>query len=434
MQLVAYGAQDVYLTGNPQVTFFKQLYRRHTNFSMQSVEATFNGMVGWGKRVSCIVPRVGDLMSKVYLIATLPSSTTEEKFGWDTEVGHFLIEEVEIQIGGQVIDKHYGTWLSIWNHLTLPDSKKTGYGAMVFQDYTHITDPFEVSVTVPLQFWFCRHDGLALPLIALQYHEVRIVIKFAQLETLIAASSDAQENYPSGKASAFLNGKPDFETASLFIDYIFLDTDERRKFAQVSHEYLIEQLQYTEESLKTSGINKIKLNFNHPIKELIWVIMSSERKNGHYGLVNYNPEDAGNPEVSGFGVGDSESSQNPCGKALLRFNGHDRFSERGGSYFSYVQPFQHHTAIPKIAGINVYSFALYPELEQPSGTANFSRIDNATLTLTLHSRTANEHNEEANIKNPSHSGDTVSHTAKIFAVNYNVLRIMSGMGGLAYSN
>lgn len=397
MELVAYGAQDVYLSGNPQVTFFKQLYKRHTNFAMQSVEAGFNGSVGFGKRVSLVVPRVGDLMGRVYLQVTLPEFTSTtgdpETVAWIDEVGHFLINNVEIQIGGQVIDKHYGTWLSIWAALTVDKNKEEGYNNMIGipRSTPQIIQP-ATELYIPLQFSFCRSEGLSIPLIALQYHEVRFTVEFEQFANLLGTNGTATDPIT-----------PTLDTARLYIDYFFLDTEERRRFAQTSHEYLIEQLQFTGDESLPNGSFGVKLNFNHPVKELIWVCLSNDRVNNEYHVVET--------------IGTTDYNINPVETAKLQFNGHDRFSARLGRYFGEVQPWQHHTNIPK-AGINVYSFALYPELEQPSGTANFSRIDNSTLSITLNTIAKGED----------------SPYAKIYAVNYNVLRIMSGMGGLAYSN
>ena len=428
MQLVAYGAQDVYLTGNPQVTFFKNLYRRHTNFAMQSVEAQFNGSPAFGKRVSLVVPRVGDLMGRVWLQAQMPEVQTDTgaAFKWDQEVGNFLIKTIEVQIGGQVIDKQYGHWLSIWHQLTLDRGKLEGYNAMVggFQQMSSDLNAF--TVYVPLLFWFCQSEGLALPLIALQYHEVRIVVEFSTFDELTAYSSRAKHTHPDGKASDFGSGVPQLTDAKLYIDYIFLDTSERRKFAQTSHEYLITQVQYATENVNTMGKTNIKLNFNHPIKELIWVILSNYRKNGHYAIpipANTTPPTNG---VSGINGITQDAHANPVKSAQLQFNGHDRFSVREGQYFSDVQPYQHHKNIPQEAGINVYSFALSPEMQQPTGTANFSRIDNANLAIDLSDTAQQEDSED--------DANVVTHTAHIFALNYNVLRIMSGMGGLAYSN
>ena len=369
MQLVAYGAQDIYLSGNPQITFFKVVYRRHTNFSMESIEQTFNGVADFGKKVTCPISRNGDLIHRIYLQAELPGEGT----AW---AGHKLIKSVEVEIGGQRIDKHYADWLHIWNELTQTAGHWDGYklmvnGGDVLSEFpSGATDVADNIVFVPLQFWFCRNPGLALPLIALQYHEVKINLEF-------------------GDAMDVLGAAGNLNSASLFVDYIYLDTDERRRFAQVSHEYLIEQLQFTGDETASS---KIKLNFNHPCKEIVWV-----------------------EKEDGADVGTYVTSYN---SAKLQLNGHERFTARVPQYFQLVQPYQHHERVPttdagKTAGINVYSFALKPEEHQPSGTCNMSRIDNATLNL---------------------AGVNTANTVKVFAVNYNVLRVMSGMGGLSHSS
>ena len=296
-----------------------------------------------------------------------------DDFAWHPYLGHNLIEEVSIEIGGQTIDKHYGTWLNIWNDLTQTSEKEDGYKKMVGNTVamTSIasegpTATPESTMYVPLQFWFCRNPGLALPLIALQYHEVKFNITFA--------AYNANLYYSEGTAPA----APNIE-ASLYVDYIYLDTDERRQFAQVQHEYLIEQLQFTGAETVPSGAYKSKLALNHPCKELIWVIQDSAN-------------DA------------APTAYKTISSAKLQLNGQDRFSERAGEYFNLVQPYQHHTSIPS-DGVYVYSFALNPEQHQPSGTVNMSRIDNATLQLTV----------------------VAGGSLKIFAVNYNVLRIMAGI-------
>jgi len=483
MQLVAYGAQDIYLTGNPQITFFKVVYRRHTNFSMESIEQTFNGSADFSKKVTCTISRNGDLIHRVYLCAVLPQITctsADDSFRWLNWIGHVLVKTVEVEIGGQRIDKHYSDWLHIWNELTQTAEKQSGYENMVgnvprlTQEITGVgtTVPSDYpcdknscipdyTLYIPLQFWFCRNPGLALPLIALQYHEVKINIEFREARSCF-----------NGKGAWGLQ-TPSLRSASLYVDYIYLDTDERRRFAQVSHEYLIEQLQFTGEETVVSTSNKIKLNFNHPCKELVWVVQPDsnilrETVGGpqwfnytdHVDQTYWNgsPESSYGSNANLFSAlsateggirGPTSPSTNASnswegltlssllgsngsvantplydqGKncvfsAKLQLNGHDRFSEREGRYFNYVQPYQHHTRIPAV-GVNVYSFGLKPEEHQPSGTCNMSRIDNATLQLTL-------------------TNDAVSCNrtckVKVFATNYNVLRIMSGMGGLAYSN
>ena len=516
MQLVAYGAQDIYLTGNPQITFFKVVYRRHTNFAMECVEQTLNGSTAAGANVTATVSRNGDLVGKMYVTSVGSQTTTN---------GSGIVATAEVEIGGQRIDKQTAEWMQIWNELSTPESKAVGLKAMMGDVGTVGASSTGVGMLqVPLLFWFCRNPGLALPLIALQYHEVKVKL------TLGAGGTGSED-------------------AKLWADYIYLDTDERRRFAQVSHEYLIEQVQETSASASATQ----KLNFNHPVKELVWT-----------------------------SAGDYTS-------AKLVLNGHDRFAAQEEEYFQLRQPFDHHTAIPsqnlpsaalvssvgaldifsgsytqttveaeswanaavtsgdvivsqggdgtadisgitaavtdvdaetaatlvysflkndlvilpkvgdivsvKVSGIcsitnavtaaadavevvakvtgiadgaltggltnaanyhiqldvslceaslgveiatsahftihsfsilsntgcrtsqlttkiNCYSFALKPEEHQPSGTCNFSRIDNAQLT----------------------TGDALATTDNIYAVNYNVLRVMSGMGGLAYSN
>jgi hypothetical protein len=514
MQLVAYGAQDIYLTGNPQITFFKVVYRRHTNFSMETIQQTISGIPGPDGNSTVTISRNGDLVYKMYV--TLDGTSVTK--------GSNIVSEVELEIGGQRIDRQYEEWMDIWNELSTPESKAVGLKAM--QCDVGIGGNTGVgNVQVPLQFWFCRNPGLALPLIALQYHEVKLKFTWGSSH----------------------NG--DVTKAQVWADYIYLDTDERRRFAQVSHEYLIEQIQ--KESL-TDKAGDHKLNFNHPVKELIW------------------------------------TSTTDYTDSKLVLNGHDRFASQKKEYFQLRQPFDYHTAVPQqnlpsaalsavsstltqiikhssallgaeaagadddniggdpssgkvkvsklsaavvpgatvpdstkhekittstdvdnaneiayvvlnadintlttgdicevtvsgansnagtktctvtsattgsasnIAGtinstiltfdqilvksdfvndsdivfditsilrhnnvnqartsqmtpaINVYSFGLKPEEHQPSGTCNFSRIDNAKINFTAAQGAGN-----------------------IYAVNYNVLRIMSGMGGLAYSN
>jgi hypothetical protein len=385
MQLVAYGAQDIYLTGNPQITFFKVVYRRHTNFAVESIEQTINGSVSNGSKVSVTIARNGDLLSRVYL--QLKGALATGAKGFDA------VDYVEVEVGGQVIDKHYGQWMKIWCDLTHGADKKAMLNKMLCTGADCDCDDVSTSgtlTTIPLQFWFCRNPGLALPLIALQYHEVKLNIKFCS------------------PTNGTING------AEVWCDYIFLDTDERRRFAQVSHEYLIEQVQYNNGVSAKTDV-QTELRFNHPVKELVW------QTRGSGSCCNSNDGVAG-----------------VC-TALLQLNGHDRFRKRQGEYFSTVQRYEHHTganagdvstkaqACVDAGEIYMYSFALKPEEHQPSGTCNFSRIDNAVLNLDILSDT-NAAADTAK-KVMAESG-----VLDVYAVNYNVLRIMSGMGGLAYSN
>ena len=312
MQLVAYGAQDVYLTGNPQITFFKVVYRRHTNFSTESIQQTLNGTVGFGNRVSCTVSRNGDLVSACVLEVDLPAPAGGD---YHANVGERLIEEVEVEIGGQRIDKHNYTWMNVWNQLTMPAGKQAAYNTMI-----GATPAGAQKVYVPLVFWFNRNPGLALPLIALQYHEVKLNITFAAASALAAQPPTAAPS------------------AALYVDYIYLDTDERRRFAQVSHEYLIEQVQFTGEESHATANNTFRLNFNHPVKELVWV---TRRDVGASGPFDYSDGSGGNNTTN----------------AKLTLNGHDRFSERDGAYFNYVQPFQHHSSTPAVGVTHTHSLS-----------------------------------------------------------------------------
>jgi len=544
MQLVAYGAQDIYITGNPQITFFKIVYRRHTNFSMESIEQTWNGTADFDQNVTSIISRNGDLIHKMYLETDISNLNAAANVGEVTpcaNLGSAFISSVELEIGGQRIDKHYGHWLETWSELTEKndlgiDSSLTHKGlAMVkrsggtkFQllsgmggvspcnnfivraanigqyggfaagipwglnnmgtanrsipvgSYANATGRHIEKMWVPLQFWFCRNVGLALPLIALQYHEVKIKLEIAPRLTLFEGSN-------AGTCSP-----------KLWVDYIYLDTDERRRFAQVSHEYLIEQLQYQSTNNNIDADRIFTLNFNHPVKELIWV-GKGEDIAGNFNIAGVGGalHAQGPTTFRSIGV-IPDTAANARGTAptyQLKLNGHERFTKRDYRYFSRAQVndfhsgyggikinkghkdvengFQnlrtsvadtpstysilghrvdvagnplggaqaagapmnssHSMSIPNftldvlaehnepIDSIGVYSFALKPEEHQPSGSCNFSRIDNAQLIYTI---------------NDGLTGNLgkLAYGLHIYAVNYNILRIMSGMGGLAYSN
>jgi hypothetical protein len=548
MQLVAYGAQDVYLTGNPQITFFKVVYRRHTNFSVEPIQQVFNGAANFGRTVTCNLNRNGDLITNMYAVvqlAAVAAVTGGAEWGYVRRLGYALIESTKIEIGGSKIDEQYGDWLNIWHELSHKVGQDRGHAAMIGDDDEHrvLTNKARTASTlyVPLAYWFNRHNGLALPLIALQYHDVRVTIKYRNAVECI--------NYKGATAPTAM---PDMADSYLLIDYVFLDSEERKRFAQASHEYLIEQLQFTgSESLTNNTNNKYRLNFNHPSKYLVWAAHLEAHasttqwvayaENGdweaarerfaklvwlatrtglntapttpiltvnataHNEVQSIGPKtdlssnltilldkiDAqlvfatannttaaviedltATPPVIGvaavwtveaitsnvvllkneltaedmtttinqlvtlgatgvflrkYGVNIVDHfnygrwidcTSNPITNGKLQLNGHDRFQTRDGNYFNYVQPYQHFSNTPA-DGINVYSFALKPEDHQPSGTCNFSRIDNATLNIGLGSTTV------------TGAGDD---NLNIYTVNYNVLRVMSGMAGTAYSN
>jgi len=554
MQLVAYGAQDVYLSGNPQITFFKVVYRRHTNFAVEPIPQTWNGSADFGRTVTCNINRNGDLITNMYLCVELAATPANPvAWGYVNRLGHALVQNVKIEIGGSKIDEHYADWLNVWYELTHENSQERGYSKMIGNDpaLTTITTDAKLAYTmyIPLIFWFNRNNGLALPLIALQYHDVRITLIYNSLSNCV--------NYR-GSVMPLINTP--MTDSFLVIDYIYLDSEERKRFAQASHEYLIEQLQFTGSESLSSVTNKYRLNFNHPCKYLIrashfdlfqkpqqWLsyaadgnwtnaldyfakvlsVITADGLTINNGLVtadyvsssgvetgslvelshvsslsahvqsllakvdvqwsiellntqtilgsintpdeinalfgnsivtrnNLSMSDitvlaqallahlpgaqlstaqafvnaVGYTIINQFNYGNNvDGSENPVYDAKLQLNGHDRFQNRDGNYFNYVQPFQHFTHTPA-DGINVYSFALKAQDHQPTGSCNFSRIDNATLNVSVGYNNTNANSSQ--YTNNYLQG--YSSVMNIYTVNYNVLRVMSGMAGTAYSN
>ena len=418
MQLVAYGTQDMYITGNPQVTFFKAVFRRYTNFSIESIKQNFSGNIDFGRRITCTISRNGDLINRLLIEIKLPTlqkitGETNNIYGqgWVDEIGHAIIKSVELEIGGQLVDKHYSEWFSIWNDLTLSGGQREGYNKMIGNITStqpiYNTDYSETKFYIPLLFWFSRNPGTALPLIALQYHEVKINLELNSLSNVLL---EQRTDTSTGWTKPTSNPTVNIVSCNLFVDYIYLDTDERKRFAQANHEYLIEQVQQTgDEAVNTATSLDLKLTLNHPVKELIWIFHSDTALSNlqYFNYTNYSSTQTSRGIYNQQGKNNIES-------AKLLLNGHDRFSSRKGTYFNLVQPYQHHTSIPTSPGINVYSFAITPEDSQPSGTCNFSRIDNASLSMNFNG--------------------SVTGKIRVYAVNYNILRIMGGMGGLAYSN
>ena len=428
VQLAAYGSQDVYLTTNPQITFFKAVYQRSTNFSMESIIQLIDGNINFGGNITVVIARNGDLLGNMVLQVSMPdpsiyiNGNNYDYFGWMQGIGNYLIKYTSIEIGAQQIDEHYGMWLDIWAELNLSGSQIPGFSQMVGKNYSAGEwQPYNTAVApgsrlfIPLQFWFCRNPGLSIPLIALQFHEVKLKITFEKFENLIVAVTGGVYQEP------VLNGTtPTFTNFQIWNTYYYLDTIERRKFAQNPHEYLIEQVQSQSGNVTTiTGENNIRLNLNHPTKELIWVF----NRNGSFAPQN------------DFSIGSNiipngtPAQFAPLYNFKLILNGTDRFKERPGEYFRLVQNYDHHTRIPGNY-IYTYSFALRPEEHQPSGTCNFSRIDTAQLNFFLRNSSTIPNNlDGAPQQNYS---ELPSYT--VFAPSYNVLKIMSGMAGLSYSN
>ena len=446
MQLVAYGAQDIYLTGKPQITFWKSVYRRYTNFAVESIQQDILGTPQFGTQLSVTISRNGDLLKKLWIEYSpydILSGVNSDLLGYPgvtvgANLGHALIDYIDVEIGGQLIDRQYGKWLTIWNYLSennptgeqgAIDNWSTGpgeytsnpvYGPAGTGDngvtevypratkynrmaYTHRA---QVGVTsnsgaaqmawVPLQFWFCKNPGLAIPLVSLQYHEIKFFIGINQL-ALVSTMPQTQ-----------LTGT-EFSRFAVYADYVFLDTTERRRFAQNAHEYLIDQLQIME---SVSAIN-IKLAFNHPVKELIWAPVPYAVS----GTTRSTVVPGGATPNKGF----TQSTFTIPNKYKLVLNGTDRFVARDITYFTRNQVWDAHTGFGSVIFpdcVAVYSFALRPEEHQPSGTCNFSRIDMAQM-----------------VRTPTYTnGQPTPDIIDIYAINYNVFRVNSGMGGLVYSN
>lgn len=406
IQLVAYGHQDVYLTGNPQISFFKVVYRRHTNFSIESIEQVFESTADFGKKVSCKISRVADLMHKVYLQVTLPALTQVQNGstwqGYANSIGNVLIKYVDIKIGGQLIERHYGEWLEMYSELYLDEAKRRDYNIMIGKYDSNVS--LETNATanrtyyIPLRFWFCRNPGLALPLISLLEHEVRIDIEFRPLAELTKA--DTAITTPTQSSDG---GTASIVDASLYVDYIYLDDDEKVRFAQNTHEYLIERVQrHPEVAIDASTANdRIKLQFTDPTKEIVWGITTDTNSTANTSTGN---------NLMNFS---STSGSDTFSTLVIQMGGGDRFSVRNSDYFRLVQSHDYNSGSRRKHVYN-YSFALKPEEHQPTGSVNMSKMNQADMFFTF---TQN---------------DVVASKLKIYAVTYNVLRVMRGTAGLAF--
>jgi hypothetical protein len=522
-QLASYGLADVYLTGNPQITFWKLVYRRHTLFAMESIQQTFDGTADFGRKATVTISRNGDLVGPVWLEVTLPDlltyditptpadgnavdvtaaaaglaaggvgywqtkvgnvctvpvafgsgakyyaaatingnavtqfnagtsvystsqgdtaanvsvtsaselvtwpylcraggsvpytySTPSHALRWTNSIGHAIISSVEIEIGGTRIDKHYGEWLDVWSELTEKEEKRPGFWEMIGKytdaeyDAGYRREQSKArTLYVPLKFCFNTAPGLYLPLVALSYHQIKYNFEFRPyLECVKAAVPISQLTAKNGGQVLALTG------CNLFADYVFLDAPERIRMAEIPHEYLCTQLQFLGDEAVPAPSDpngtrnrKYRLNFNHPVRELVWVYVAKS---------NYEVNSQSGNNWFKYGVPGDDAAE-IFDEARLVINGHDRFSARSAPYFRLIQPYEHHTRCPG-KKVHCYSFSLLsPEDYQPSGQANFSRFDAAELQFTLN----------ANLP---------VGRLKIFAYAFNVLRVASGLAGLAFS-
>lgn len=572
LQLAAYGSQNQYLNGNPQLTFFKVVYRRYSNFAMEYIRHNLEGpnelQTNSEIKLSCKVDRNADLIKDIYFVFTLPDiysgydenlaniiksdsseitdyEKTLYKFKWIKNIGTNIIKEISISIGGQKIDKQYGEWIHIWNELNLNSNKAEAYNKMI-GNIPEIYDPenspgnngfYPTSslnskqnidflspesigndnvpdvfknpfyrkpsietrkIYVPIPFWFCKNSGLALPLIALQYHEVFINIELRSLIDLYTIIETDPESHNFGKRvkpnslrsdqniNNFISPKKKWTLSELqksdntvgdselsdllqpnsekyntdyniqfngwgfspylLINYIFLDKNERERFSNVTHEYLIEQVQVNRFK-GIIGSKVLELLIHHPVKQIIWTTQRNDvdNRNDWNNYTNWLYENippySKNYNIINDFIPDNEIrnkipnksnmeyfKKNILKEAQLLFNGQPRFSKEDNHFFNLIQPFQYNTRNPK-EGIYVYSFSLENEGYQPSGSCNMSRIKK--IQLDVETQPVMPSDDDFNNESLRFN---YSYNINIYSINYNILRIMAGMGGLVFSN
>lgn len=405
IQLAAVGEQDKPLIGNPQTSFFVSVYKRYTNFAMEQRRLHFHGNADFGKKVYFKLDRYGDLVQDLILNIDLPSLNTQPSLNPDYEVSYIndiglaIIKNIYVEIGGKKIDEQYGQWMYIWNELTIPIDKRYAADRMVggFDPafFTFSTNPGPYKLMVPLMFWFNKSPGLALPLIALQRQDVYIYVEFRKFNECWISNNG---NPPGlGTPDSSIMEDISFQNPLIYGEYMYLDDAERRVFAKRNHFYLIEQLQVNSINLRDQD-TIFEMNFIHPVKELIWVIQrhSALENNEYFNFSNGLPGGLGNFLV----------------RAKIQFNGTDRMDYMDAEYFRIIVPFQRHTRTPDDY-IYCFSFCFNPEEQQPSGAADFSRLDSATLHLRINN------SEESPL-------------FTLYAINYNVLEISNGFGRLRF--
>ena len=449
LQLVATGKQDLFLTGNPQISFFKMVYRRHTNFATESQPMYFDGTPNFGQRITCLIPRRGDLLGRVYLDVTLPRifDTTGQELSYTNAVGHALIQEITFEVGEQEIDRQTGEWMEIWTQLTTPTGQRDALNQMVgrlnqymspFAGVTPIIAPGPTSeglrLLIPLQFYFCNNPGLYLPLLALQYHPIRINITLRPLQQLFWLPPPDELDQSNWKPACQKSVDCTAQIVNMMLwgEYTYLDVEERRMFVSTSHEYLIEQVQYTPPYSLTAQQTTatISIEFNHPLKEFIFVAQRDEMANRNEWF-NYSSLAIDEPcpvlvmpYLNLLNSG-TAGRTDLIASAKLQLDGYDRFPLRLPQYFRLQQPYDHHTTTPVDAYIYNYSFALRPEDFQPTGTMNASRIDSIVWQIQM---------------NPILSNPTIPTWQQrgnchivVYGHNYNVFRVINGFGGLLFT-
>jgi len=442
LQLVATGKQDMFLTGNPQISFFKMVYRRHTNFATECQPMYFDGTPNFGQRITCLIPRRGDLLGRVYLDVTLPllKDISGNDLYYTNSIGNALIQEISFEVGEQEIDRQTGEWMEIWTQFITPASQREALNQMIGRVEPY-NNPYikpgknspGLRLLIPLQFYFCSNPGLYLPLLALQYSPIRINITLRPVQQLFW--EPPPNPYPTDGSwkpacTIQVDCTKQIQNMMLWGDYVYLDTEERRMFVSTSHEYVIEQVQYTPPYSITPAQNTatVSVEFNHPIKEFFFVVQRDEMINTNEWF-NYSNLAQGQ-NTPAF-LGDYMNTTDPCARidlislAKLQLDGYDRFMDRSPQYFRLQQPYEHHTATPVNSFIYNYSFALQPENSQPTGTMNASRIDSIVWQIQMNPILNNPNLASGEQRGNCH--------IVVYGHNYNIFRVINGFGGLLFT-
>lgn len=452
LALAVKSEQDNYLVGNPQFTYFKGVYRRHTNFAIDYQNVRFVGETNdcWGKKIYLKLPKNADLVHKMFLRIEIDHGIQSD-FDYAPFVYNF-IEYVDLFIGDQLIDRHYAEWYNIWHNLFEDSDKSYLLSKMVKVDNSSTAG--KTILSLPLRFWFNNDVGSALPLVAMQYNDVRLEIRFNEKSKATQLSNKQGEIDPNFKISR----------VELLVENIYLDQEERRAFISKKHEYLITQVQSslfnTIEKLSAkyatpdfeNTMHKVDIRLRYPVKELFWSIQDIESVN----LKNNNTDT--NISFTNTGAfkfnywNNFRPEHDQINNATLTLNGKDLMDVLPGPFYRKIQQYQYHSGygirnsdittsntkrtenphedylkFSKGNGIYSYSFAVYPEKYQPSGTLNFSKLENAQLKFSL---LKGKGNDDAKLT----TGQLKQKLVNIHGVNYNVLRIMGGTAGLAFVN
>ena len=419
LQLAFKGPQDAYLSGRPQMTYFKAIYKRYTNYAKECIWIPFDGNPKQGGKSTAILERQGDLVQEAFITADIAVVATDLTGSIDATISNNLayaaeriIESVDLYIGQQLIDKHYQRWWRIFSELNHDDAKKAQYSKMTTPDSVGTN-----KIYLPLNFFFNRNPGLALPLISLGNQQVRIVCNWNNDEGVWTGVTSTPQVVDS--------------SIKFWANYVFLDQEERNVMTERDQSYLIDQVQFSGSETITATspagtVQRIPLNFKHPVKELVWCFPNDTQSQKQYNFtkksVNVNEvitNGQSEPHLSGGTVrlfnGEimSETADGPLSSMYIEINKSKVAEEQGGKYYNSVQSQQHHTGCP-IPGLYSYSFALRPESIKPTGSCNFSRIQDAACFV----RTKNATNT----------------LMELYATNFNVLDIKKGFASLAFSS